>query len=384
MEKYAKYGVEDFATDVTFINWIQHPNSESIKFWNEVAQKYPGQKEKIEEATVIVQSLTLNESSIPEEKIISLWRNIDNGKNKRLEIKYLRWAAIAVLLIGISTVIVQYLNVPEFKIAEIELENVNDAHVIFSDGSIKSIDNNDSEIQVGVNGEIVIENDTVVQENSIRKDIELTHVVMPYGKQTQLQLPDGSIVYVNSGSKLSFPIRFTGNKREIYLIGEAYLKVKSNLEKPFIVQTPEMEVVVSGTEFNVSAYADDDFSQTVLVQGAVSVRKKGLLNRKIEVKPGESAFIDKKSGDINKQLVDVEQYTSWINGYFRCENESLQSIVKKLERYYNCNITIEHDVSVSFSGKLDLKNNVENVLETITFASSLKMEQDERAFLIKR
>ena len=97
---------------------------------------------------------------------------------------------------------------------------------------------------------------------------------MPYGQQSSLQLPDGTHVYVNAGSQLSFPAVFSGEKREVYLTGEAFFDVHKDKEHPFIVNTPDIEIMVTGTEFNVSSYSDDNFTQTVLVEGAVSVRKK--------------------------------------------------------------------------------------------------------------
>ena len=264
------------------------------------------------------------------------------------------------------------------------MENVNDAQVIFSDGSIKSIDNKDSEIEVRSNGEIVIESDTVIHETPAKEKSKLTHIVMPYGKQTQLQLPDGSTVYVNSGSKLSFPTQFTGNTREIYLLGEAYLRVQQDVHKPFIVHTPEMDVHVTGTEFNVSAYPDDDFVQTVLLEGKVSVRKNGMFSSAIEIVPGEGAFMNKKSGEVTTERVETNQYASWIYGYIICNNERIEEITKKIERYYNCKINIPANISaITFSGKLDLKEDVQKVLETVAFASSLKMEQTENGYELK-
>lgn len=385
MEKYTKYQVEDFATDEDFIRWVQSPDMKSETFWDEVKNQNPELKQKISEATYIVQSLTAEESSISKEKVQELWNNISHRKYKKSKVRYFnywKWAAIAILLIGISTVIVQLNKMPEFQVSDLQIENVNEGQVIFSDGSIKSINEKDSEIEVRPNGEIVIENDTLLDKSSVDDEVKLTHVVMPYGKQSQLQLPDGSIVYVNSGSKLSFPVQFSDNKREIFLVGEAYLKVKSDQQKPFIVQTPEIEVIVTGTEFNVSAYSDDDFTQTVLVEGEVSVRKNGLLNKKVKIKPGEGVLFDRKSGEVTTELVNVEQFTSWISGYYRCENESIHGIVKKIERYYNCKISIEQNIAASFSGKLDLKDNVEIVLETLAFASSLELKGTDGNYLI--
>lgn len=386
MEKYAKYSVEDFVNDSGFIAWVINPDNESNKFWAEVIHKFPGQTPQINEAVFLVQSLQAVEEPVTKEKTNSLWAIITSKKDllttpKRFN--YLRWAALIILLIGIGSVITKQFT-PDFEVAETPINDVEEAQIILSDGSTKSINKKESEIEVKTNGEILVDNETLasVQENVSKT--ELTHVVMPYGKQTKLQLPDGSTVHLNSGSKLSFPVQFSDSKREVYLLGEAFLKVEED-NKPFIVHTPEMDIYVTGTEFNVSAYSDDNFVQTVLVEGKVSVRRNGLFAKKIEVEPGESALFNKESGQLITEMVETDQYTSWINGYIICSNETVSGVTKKLERYYNCKISIETTgPEITFSGKLDLHEDVAKVLETISYASLLKLEQNKNEFTLKQ
>ena len=388
MEKYSKYNIEDLTTDSGFINWVLYPDETSDKFWNDVIEKYPSQKEKIEKAAFLIHSMKAKNPSVPQERIEIMWNNIRLKSTNQTRLKflrYMRWAAVLVILLGSAAIISMLFQTPDFEFAETDIMQVDEAQIILADGSIKSIDQEESEIEIKSSGEVIVNNDIIrTSKKAINKE-KLNHVVMPYGKQTSLQLPDGTTVFINAGSRLSFPSGFSKNRREVYLIGEAFFEVESNRQKPFIVHTPEIDVTVTGTRFNVSAYSDDNFTQTVLVSGAVSVRKSKVLGKKLVITPGESAMLDKESGVVTTSPVETSQYISWIHGYIVCENDPVNEVMKKIERYYNCKIIIDPSITgISFSGKLDFKEDAVSVLESITYASSLKMEISNNEILIKK
>lgn len=388
MKKYSKFSTVDFATDPEFIKWILTPTTASCAYWTEIIKKYPEQKKTIDEAIFIVQSLQAKEDAIPADQTNQLWNKIVQGQladNKKRNLSWLQWAAVIVILIGIGSVVWEnYFNGYGVEIPQAEIIGSNNGQVILADGSVESIENKSSEIEVTSSGKIMVEDRILETEKTKTSQQKLNHVVMPYGRQARLQLPDGSTVYINSGSKFSFPTQFTGNKREVYIAGEAFFQVKPNAQKPFVVLSQDIEVIVTGTEFNISAYADDDFSQTVLVSGEVSVRKNNLISRKVKVNPGESAMYKKESDQILIQNVDTRQYTSWIDGYIICKKESIVEITRKLERYYNCKIEIGlHMSEITFSGKLDLQEDIEKALETISYASSLQIEKVKNVYVVK-
>ncbi len=388
MQKYSKYSIEDLTTDSGFINWVLHPNETSDKFWNGVIKKYPSQKKKIEEAAYLINSIKAKNPSVPQERIEIMWNNIRLKSSNQTRLKfhrYMRWAAVLVILLGSAAIVSQFIQTPDFEFAETDITQVDEAHIILADGSTKSIDKEESEIEIKSSGVVIINNDTLRTSQQAIKKEKLNHVVMPYGKQTSLQLPDGTTVFINAGSRFSFPSGFSKNRREVYLVGEAFFEVESNKQKPFIVHTPEIDITVTGTRFNVSAYSDDNFSQTVLVSGAVSVSKNKWLGRKLEITPGESALLDKESGVVTTSTVETSQYTSWIYGYIVCENNPVNEVMKKIERYYNCKIIIDTSITgISFSGKLDFKEDVVSVLESIAYASSLKIEITNNEIFIKK
>lgn len=196
-------------------------------------------------------------------------------------------------------------------------------------------------------------------------------LIVPFGKRSEIILSDGSKVWLNSGSKLIFPARFTAEKREVYLEGEAIFEVSHNKNKPFFVKSKNHEIQVLGTEFNVSNYNEDDAIYTVLKSGSVQINlpSNKLFNSKknIKIKPGTRATFNKSTLDVHQANVNVEQYFSWRDGIFIFKNDSLESIMKKISRYYNVEIIITNTARANetFSGYLDVKDSIESVLETI-------------------
>ena len=387
MEKYAKYSVEDFTTDKSFIHWVISPDSAADRYWDGIIREFPHQKETIEEAVILVKTFQVTEPSIPEERISRLKDRIDKkhqkSKGRKLNTLF-RYAAILIALVSISIFIPRFYNTPNDVFNQTEIADGSEAQIIMSDGSKKTITKKNSEILVESSGQIIINSDTIKNTPSLQKE-KLNQVIMPYGKQTSIHLPDGTKVYINAGSKISFPSVFSGAKREVFLVGEAYFEVVKNRAKPFIVHTADMNVTVTGTKFNVSAYAEDSFTETVLVSGAVNVSKQALLSKKIEIMPGECARYSKETSNIATEKVNTSFYTSWKNGYIICENDPLQDVVKKIERFYNKKISIEKSVeNISFSGKLDLSGDIIEVLGSIVFASSLQLNNKVDQFVISR
>lgn len=376
MQHYKDWKVEDFVSDADFIQWVNFPDDHGNKYWKEVTNQFPEVIPFVNEAREIVQSLQAVESAIPDERIDELWKKINSPyTNKRSTLfPWMRWAAVLIILIGVAALMPKYFQTKEYSFAEIVIP-ARDAKIVLSDGSEKIIRHNESNIEVIASGKVVVNKDTLINEAGKKENESLVEVVMPYGKQTNLQLPDGTIVFLNSGSRIAFPAKFQGSNRDVHLSGEAYFKVVENKAMPFIVHTSGLDVTVTGTEFNVSAYNDDRFTQAVLVSGSVNVNKKGLFSKKIQIKPGESAYFEEGNGAISVASVNVDQHTAWIHGYVICKNDPLISVVRKLERYYNREIIVDSTLnSLSFSGKLDLKEDINLALKSVTYASAAHYE----------
>ncbi len=385
MKKYRNYNFDQFVTDSDFIHWVIDPDIESDKFWNQVIKQFPEKKMTINQAVLFVKSLKAVERPIPQDRLDSVWDKVTKTKERKIRLQTVwRWAAVFIILASISILIPNIRRAPEFNFAENNTDKFDQARIILPDGSVNTIQEKESEIKIASAKQIIVNKDTLSSSIPETSKVKLIKVVMPYGQQSSLQLPDGTHVYVNAGSQLSFPAVFSGEKREVYLTGEAFFDVHKDREHPFIVNTPDIEIMVTGTEFNVSSYSDDNFTQTVLVEGAVSVRKNELFGKRVDILPGESAFFDKESKSINTSKVDTEQYTSWIHGYIICKNDPVNEVIKKIGRYYNRDIKVMDNLSgITFSGKLDLKENVQNVLGSIAYTSSITIETESDIIRIK-
>lgn len=255
-------------------------------------------------------------------------------------------------------------------------------------GKVIHIETPESKIAYSSNGqEILIDSKEVEQSLADESGIYNT-IVVPYGKRSCVTLSDHTVIWLNSGTKLVYPIRFTGSKREVYLDGEALFEVSHDEDHPFHVLTQHMEVKVLGTVFDLSAYAEDSLVNTVLQKGSVQlIYNKNMFGASTEtIVPGTLAMFDLKNRSVSNQKINAESYISWKDGYLVFEKQSLESIVKRLSRYYNVSIDFEcPDMKQeTFSGNLDLRNSAIQVLGIISEIVDIEVTQSGNVIKISR
>lgn len=315
---------------------------------------------------------------------------INTSKRRNLIIS-ISTAAVFLLLIGLTTFFTMN------KESEISVFAHNNQSVLLT-GNTRLILSGKEEIQIhsdqskiayaGNGKEIQIDSSRVQQVVEDDKMVYNT-VVVPYGKRTQVTLSDNSSVWLNSGSKLIYPARFADKKREVYLEGEAIFEVSHNKQRPFHVITRDMEIKVLGTVFDVSAYTDDATSSTVLESGSVELKYKtnSLLSQsKITMVPGMLAVYDPIEKTVKQTQVNTKLFTSWREGYFVFERQSLEEILKKISRYYNVSIQLDDQslANETFTGPLDLRNSATQVLEIIAVMINAKVENVDNHIIITR
>jgi transmembrane sensor len=209
----------------------------------------------------------------------------------------------------------------------------------------------------------------VGQSSSTSVDRERTvynEMVVPQGEKSSLVLSDGTRICVNASSKLRFPNRFGGKSREVWLDGEAFFEVAKNRTKPFYVHTNGLNIKVLGTKFNVKAYSNENIIETTLVEGLVALSKNQpgeAKDKEVYLHPNHKAFYLKNktivvTEELKREVVEpleerkiiiskpiqVEPSTSWKEGKLVFDDETLESIAKKLERRYDVTIEINDDV----------------------------------------
>lgn len=184
------------------------------------------------------------------------------------------------------------------------------------------------------------------------------------GRRSKINLPDGSTVWLNADSKLSFPSRFLGDVREVSLEGEAFFDVVENQELPFIVKTVDINVRVLGTTFNVSAFPEEPTVETTLVTGSVALKKLGSDEDFLRLEPNQKAFYSKLRQSFSIHDVDPSYSTSWKEGSLKFHNSPFGEVVKKLERWYGVEIQYEqvlkdgHHLTFTLTGE-----SLEKILE---------------------
>jgi ferric-dicitrate binding protein FerR (iron transport regulator) len=162
------------------------------------------------------------------------------------------------------------------------------------------------------------------------------------GVKSQIQLPDGTIVWLNSGSKLTYPSSFSKKERKVKLTGEAYFDVAKNKRQPFYIDLDQIGIAVTGTTFNVIHYPNEKQTEVVLSSGEVRLfeHENNKLKDIAKMKPGEKAVYETLLHKVNITQTDPDKYTSWINGYLIFRDDVMTDVVKKLSRRFNVNIEI--------------------------------------------
>ncbi len=384
-EKYDHYNTEDFVLDKEFLTWVLNPDNETDLYWESYLREYPEKREQISDAILIIKSLNPVEPVIPEQKLLELLQKA-KAQNKTRILNLVKYAAGFALLITAGSLIWYSVQIKtDFPVAADNLLSQS-GKVILSNGITREFNTTQTVIKQTDSKDLTINNDTlkITGNKGTLTESAMNQIIIPYGKQSEVTLADGTHIWLNSGSQLSYPAEFKKDSREVYLIGEAFFDVKPDESKPFYVITREFKIKVLGTRLNVCAYSNDRVIQTVLERGKISAGKNGLFATTVDLLPGERMVYDKESEELVKDKVNVQLFTSWINGYLYFENQPIAEVFKKLERQYNQKIEAETGTgNITFSGKLDLKNKLSDVLENISFASSLKVTEENGTILIK-
>lgn len=205
-------------------------------------------------------------------------------------------------------------------------------------------------------------------------------IITRNGKEFWMSLPDGTRVHLNGNSQLSYPLAFTGDQREVALVGEAYFIVAKDKEHPFIVHTAKGDVKEYGTEFNVNTQGDK--TCVVLVKGSISVRAEG--GKEQMMTPGDKAELAMQG--VTMSRVDVAPYVAWNTGHFSFEDCRLDELMLVVARWYGLQVVFTSDQlrTVRFTGSLSRYESIENTLEVIGAIANVKVEQQDTRIIISK
>lgn len=372
-KEFQQYNLEDFLDDPLFCGWARSERPDLDKYYNSLLLKFPNQENTFRKAYRLINLFEDKKQQVSLERKVQLWKGINKTyqvqKNTRKRNTVLRFAAAvaAVIIIAISTWHLIPQNNSHAFFASYNIHDYKTTHLQFDNGKELNIDSQISKIVYSGNeNPLEIDNKIVLKGKTKNKDAK-NLLIVPYGKQSKIVLPDHTEVWLNSGSRLEYPSSFDGSIRKVLLQGEAYFKVTKNKTKPFIVETKNSKIRVLGTTFNVKAYPDEKEEETVLVEGSINLDLgKTLFSKDFLVKPGQRVIVNKNTEKYSVARVVVEKYTSWINGIFIFNDTPVPSALMSVSRYYDLPIKWDKQVaSKKVSGKLDLKEDYHQVLNAL-------------------
>jgi hypothetical protein len=262
--------------------------------------------------------------------------------------KYISIAASVLVLLGVGFAYKQgaFTKTAEpkfdFKSTDIvlQLENGN-TQIISENNKVQVRDANGNVVGNQDGDKLVYDNDSDLEK------IAYNTIKIPYGKKFRLQLSDGTLVHLNAGTTLKYPVKFiNGENRQVFLDGEAFFEVAKDKKHPFIVNADQLNVRVLGTHFNVSNYPEDAATDVVLVEGSVGMYR---TNEEFDattntiLKPGYKGSFNRENAQISTKAVITDIYTSWINGGLTFRNMTFKNIITKLERRYNVTIVNKNE-----------------------------------------
>ncbi|MDR1555822.1 MAG: FecR family protein [Tannerellaceae bacterium] len=222
-------------------------------------------------------------------------------------------------------------------------------------------------------------------EKYINQEEQLSWIEIstPLGGQTRLLLPDGSVAWVNAKSGLKYGSRFGTVDRNLYLDGEAYFEVNKNKELPFSVYTDDMEVIATGTMFNVRSYPDDNKSEVALLEGGVDVI---ISDKRYSLAPDEKMIYDKTSASATIEQSDTYMAAQWIKGKLSFYQASIPEIYKMLERHFNVRIQIGDDELKDeyFLGSINLEMSLIEILKYLDVDKKYRIEVRNDVIVVKR
>jgi hypothetical protein len=385
-----------------FVEWVFRPNPGIDKYWNDYLLKHPEEeslvmelKSRLIELKYTEENLTSEEKiEIAEYVIARVERHEESAKRRSLMLSLLKYAAVALIFAVIGGLAV-YLKSDKQSIYQqmagqiVRIPSEGKGPVLItSSGENLNLRRTNSSVDYTQNGKVVLNNDSVLKTSN-QDEVSMNQLVIPYGNQSKLTLSDNTVVWLNAGSRLVYPTVFKGKTREVLLFGEAYFEVAKNANQPFIVKTSDIEVKVLGTQFNISAYAEDKAIQTVLKEGSVEIRENdaNLFSSKVILKPNQMASFSKTTNETSLYNVDASYYTLWTKGLLSFDDVDFDKVIKKIERFYNISVDFSEPGlrAIRISGKLDLKGNRSEVLEYLQKVSSTEIKRlNENQFIVNK
>ena len=346
--KYEHYEILDFVKDEEFQKWVRSPDDKSDFYWHSWMQNHPEKKDLVLQARQLLLSIDFPARDASREEMQAIFKNIminqaspstlkieDQSKIRSLKIR--RAVSIAASLLLIATLVFIFYNSAEQGFSE----------------------------------EQPISQTITIKEN-------------PAGRKSKFQLDDGSIVKLNSSSQLKVAEGFGTVTREVFLWGEAYFEISKDPAKPFIVHVDDLSVLVTGTAFNIRAYADGEVISVAVVEGKVNtILKTGAEPDTLSLLKTDMAVYSKTNANLTKTSFDYLEMVGWKDGIIKFNGVKIKEAFAYLERWYGVNFYIkdQEHITDSFYGEFH-NESLENVLDAMSRAMRFDFEINDSKIIV--
>ena len=399
-KEYLQLTLEELLANREFVSWLLRGKNKQE--WELFLNENPEFKSTVNKARKILDLLRDRHDHLSDDDLLQIWKNIENydykigNRIRQIKLyKIMRYAAILIIALSIGSAgyWIYYKQMkPYHYMMTATTGTGNQSHLILSNGTTVDIEKDNSKIAMNGDKKIMIDNEKVIDlsKDTRQEESKMNEMVVPYGKRSQLILEDGTKVWLNAWSRLAFPTKFTGKRREVFLEGEGYFEVAHNQDKPFFVNTGEIALKVLGTRFNVSAYKTDKLTETVLLEGKVALSERsalGFLKREILLAPNQKASYDRNDHSISvKKEPDADLAIAWTEGWLKFSQQNLNDVLTKLERYFNVQFVFDANFLTAdlITGKLDLKESVESVMIALADVADIQYRIDGNKIYIER
>jgi len=291
------------------------------------------------------------------------------------------WVAAAAVLVGLVVTGARYF-IQQGKTSVDKVVVINDvmpgshkAVLTLADGSKITLDDAGNGELARQPGATVVKLDSgslVYKEQPADGKLVFNTLATPRGGQYRLVLPDGTVVWLNAASSITYPTAFSGRERSVETSGEVYFEVARNEQRPFVVKTGRQQTIVLGTHFNINAYKDEAAINTTLLEGAIKVVQLGtdgsLSGKAMLPKPGQQTSYDLQTGQMQVKPANTAMVIAWKNGLFSFEKAGIQEVMRQLSRWYNVDIIYEGNITTqTFSGDIYRNLGLSKALEMLGF-----------------
>ncbi|MBU3012851.1 DUF4974 domain-containing protein [Polaribacter vadi] len=383
------FKIDELLNNDDFILWIKSNEKNGNDNWQEYKKQLNAEgKANFEKAISILKkvfALHIDDTNLSAEFIQEQYiRLLEKSKKEKIakKSKYvvfrnvLKYAAIFILLFTLGNVVVNKLSKKSFD-KYLATSDFNSSEIL-----IKTPSNKFYKIKDNTNSKWLMENGILVNVNSdkisfvstdnVSKAIEVDYTIyVPKSKNYHVSMIDGTEVELNSDSEFTFNNSTLSKERKVNLNGEAFFSVAHNKERPFLVNSSDLEIKVLGTEFNVSNYKENNFTSTTLVEGSIQVSNPQGESKIIE--PGNQAKLYHNQNKIIVENTDVQNVVAWTSGVFIFRNEKLEKLIPRLNRWFNKEFEFEGEelLDFKFTGTLKKENDLNHFLQMLKYTKGI-------------